>query len=62
MIRIFSEKNKAKFLVLRDVNISGNRYIRFQMLMNYNEFADIVHSGLEKFFPFTKLSRSKAKD
>ena len=28
----------------------------------YNQFTDIVYSGFEKFFPFTKLSRSKSKD
>ena len=62
MIRIFSEKNKAKFLeFLRNVNWESVHSLS-DANEAYNEFADIVYSGFEKFFPFTKLSRSKSKD
>ena len=62
MIRIFSDKNKANFLeFLRNVNWESV-YSLSDAIEAYNEFADIEYSGFDKFFPFSKSSRSKSKD
>ena len=61
-IRIFSQKNKQKFNDYLQKSNFNDIFVDIDANSAYNKFINIVQSAFDYSFPFTRLSRARAKD